>query len=164
VREVLLVPERGAGEKPSRPTPSGALESARRLVKRECDRPAKSRLSPDGIAEALYRACDLVVRNLRESMGDDGCDALFARAISRTEALHPVIKQLRDSRESGLSRAHLSDAVTADEGAARAGVESLLAGLIEILARLIGEDMALRIIDRDSNRDLPPPDASGAPS
>ena len=116
------------------------------------------------MADALDRACGLVVNNLRESMGDDGCDALFARAISRSEASHPVIKQLRGTRESGISREHLSDAVKADEPAARAGVEALLASLIEILARLIGEDMALRIIDRDSNRDLPPPDSSGAPS
>jgi hypothetical protein len=170
-----LAPEREAAEQSSRPPPSAALRAVRGLVTRALAHQAASEASPDRVTNALHHACALVVHNLRESMGEDGCDALFGRAASRSETLHPVLRQLRPPKMSDISREQLSSAVAANAVATQAAIEALLANLIEILARLIGEDMALQIITRDINGDgttevhrgaqqAPPPGPSGAVS
>jgi hypothetical protein len=127
-------------------------------VARELARFAAPDSDADRHADAVNRACVLVVQNLCESMGDDGCRALFGRAFARSATLDPVIIELRDGPEPMPSPARVSAAIQAHgAGAVQAAVEMLLATLIDILARLIGEDMAIRIIDRDP----PPRDSSG---
>lgn len=83
-------------------------------------------------------------------MGEAGCAALLERGLARTEAAHPVLKELRrsdtgDVRLDGIAAsvdAHGIEAVTA-------AAEALLAAVLDILTRLIGEDMATRLIVRD---------------
>lgn len=160
-------------DQPTRNSPPASLEAARRLVARAVAEPGPfSAQSEHGLADALSSACVLVLRNIQESMGDDGRDALLDRAAFKSERLHPVVRQLRDPGTPGISRERLSAAVAADSEAARAGIEALLAALIETLARLIGEDMALHIIardadgnvDRETSHDTQPPDSGGAVS
>ena len=81
-------------------------------------------------------------------MGTDGCAALLARALARTEAEHPALLTLRrqDGREI-----HLDGVAEAMQqhgrAAVEAGVQALMRALVEVLGRLIGADMAVRIID-----------------
>ena len=102
-------------------------------------------------AEALQRLCTRVTDNLRETMGVDGCTALLARSLARTVSAHPCLAlvQRRDGREI-----QLDGVVAALEIHGYAAVDSaitaLLATLVEILGRLIGEDMAMRIIDLEA--------------
>jgi len=164
------------GEALDQPGPNGtpaSLQAARRLVARALAESGPASAQTDhGLADALQRACALVLRNIQEAMGDDGRDALLDRAAFKSETLHPVVRQLRDPGTPGISREQLSAAVAADSMAARAGIEALLASLIETLARLIGEDMALHIIardadgnlDREASRGAQPPDSGGAVS
>lgn len=99
-------------------------------------------------AEALQQLCTRVCDNLRDTMGVDGCTALLARSLARVEGAHPCLAliQRRDGREI-----HLDGVAAALETHGHAAVDSaitaLLATLVEILGRLIGEDMAMRIID-----------------
>jgi hypothetical protein len=80
-------------------------------------------------------------------MGEVGLSGLLERAIGRTEAEHPAAKHLRMS-DGGRPRDAVMEAVEAHGIAAVQGaVTALTAALVEILARLIGEDMAIRIID-----------------
>jgi hypothetical protein len=89
-----------------------------------------------------------VFAHIRESMGDDGCAALFGRAFARTAPQHPALTKIRGRTDCETSLENVVGAVEA-HGAAptQAAVEALLAAIIEILARLIGEDMAIGIID-----------------
>jgi len=127
------------------PSPT-ALQIARRLVAREVA--PGSDAKPEVVAAALQRTCVRVSENLRDSMGEDGSNALLARALSRTEAQHPALTSIRRLNEGGI---HLDGVVAsvAAQGVApvTAAVEALLASLVEILGRLVGEDMAIRLID-----------------
>ncbi len=100
---------------------------------------------------AIQRACTRVSENLRRSVGEDGYNALFARAVARTECDQPVLTDIRRSDAGGV---HL-DVVTAVQrhGAATVGaaVESLLAALVDILSDLIGADMARSLLDHDDS-------------
>jgi hypothetical protein len=104
------------------------------------------------IGAALQRTCARVSENVRDAMGDDGWNALLVRAIAQTEPAHPALSNIR-LNEGG---AHLDGVVESVEahGAAVAteAIEALLATLVDILGRLIGEDMALRLIDPDASR------------
>jgi hypothetical protein len=128
---------------------STAVELARRMIARDAAH-ADAAEARD-IALALQRTCRHVSETLRDSLGDDGCNALLSRALARTEAHHPALKLIRRQDERGI---HLDGVVAAAETAgsaqATAAVEALLGALMDVLGKLIGEDMAIRIMDLDS--------------
>lgn len=106
---------------------------------------------PVSANSTLEYRCRQVTGSLRDALGPDGCSALLARALAECESLHPVLKHMRgpDGREIQL------DGVSAGierygVDAAEAGVEAMLSSLAGTLGRLIGEDMALRLIDFDA--------------
>lgn len=139
--------ERSDGHVNRDATPTAnSLQVARRLLSRESTPESKGK--PDVAGAALQRTCVRVSTNLRDSMGEDGSNALLARALSRTEAEHPALKSIRRLNEGGI---HLDGVVAsvATQGVApvTAAVEALLASLVDILGRLVGEDMAIRLID-----------------
>ena len=112
-------------------------------------------------AEALQRLCTRVTENLRDTMGVDGCTALLARALARTVSEHPCLAlvQRRDGREIQL------DGVAAaleihGFAAVDTAITALLTTLVEILGRLIGEDMAMRIIDLGAPAATPQTDST----
>jgi hypothetical protein len=127
---------------------------ARRLLARETSVAAE----PAMVAAALQRVFLRVSANLRDSVGDDGCDALLARAFARAELDYPVLNDIRNLNNGTF---HLGGVVVSVEahGVApvTAAVEALLAALLDVLGRLIGEDMAMRLLDHD----LPGPSPDG---
>ena len=135
------------------PSPT-SRDLARRLLAREAP-PADN---PAMAAAALQRACARVSANLRESVGDDGRDALLARALARTESDHPALKDVRGVDHGAV---HLNNVVASVEAhgvaAVTLAIEALLAALLDVLGRLIGEDMAMRLLDLD----LPGPSRDG---
>jgi hypothetical protein len=90
---------------------------------------------------------------LRDSLGEAGCTALLARALTRTEADHPA---LRDIRRLDGGAIHLDRVAAGIEThgapAVTAGAEALLATILDILIQLIGADMAIRLIDQDGRQ------------
>jgi hypothetical protein len=86
-------------------------------------------------------------------MGDDGCSALFGRAFARTELNHPAVREVRGSTDFDIPLTGITMAIEAHGGAATAlAIDALLKALHDILARLIGEDMAARLLDHDAQR------------
>jgi hypothetical protein len=134
------------------PHSPSAQEIARRLLAREM--PAGG--EPAMVAAALQRALARVSANLRDSVGDDGRDALLARALARTEPDYPALKDIRRLNNGAV---HLDGVVASADahGVApvTAAIEALLAALVDVLARLIGEDMAMRLLDHDLSEPLP---------
>lgn len=131
---------------PRRP---GSTPSPRSKSRTEAQSPEEQRRA----AEALQLLCTRVTDNLRDTMGVEGSTALVARAIARTEGAHPCLALIerRDGREI-----HLDGVAAALEthghAAVDAAITALLTTLVEILGRLIGEDMAMRIIDPGASR------------
>jgi hypothetical protein len=76
---------------PSSPT---SREIARRLLALE-RAPGSSKASTPPTAPQLQQLCTRVTENLGDTMGDDGCTALLARALARTESAHPVLTSIR---------------------------------------------------------------------
>jgi len=123
-----------------------AQEMARRLLARE----TSAAREPAMVAAALQRACMRVSANLRDSMGDDGRDALLARAIARTESDHPALKDLRKLNHGAIQLDGILASVEAHGVApVTTAIEAMLAALVDVLGRLIGEDMAMRLLDHD---------------
>lgn len=111
-----------------------------------------------GAAAAWAAACDDLYRNLSRWVGPDGCHALFKRALAETRAAHPALEQIQlrahsDPYMDGIAEAlaEHGDAATAD------ALESLLFSLVGLLGRLIGDDMASKLIER--SRAAPKPRA-----
>lgn len=116
--------------------------------------------TPETAILALQRSCTRVTDALRNSMGDAGCAALFARALARTEGAHPLLKDLHGRADEGI---HV-DGIAASADAhgivsVTAAIEALIGSLVDILTRLIGDDMALRLLDNDG----PQPPSRGGP-
>ncbi len=84
-------------------------------------------------------------------MGDDGWNAMLARAFARAEVSHPALKNIRRFNEG---RIHLDDVAASVEALgvaeATAAIEALLAGIVDVLSQLIGEDMVVRLIEPEA--------------
>jgi hypothetical protein len=127
-----------------------ALLIARRLLAKEAA-PGKEG-DAAMVGANLQRACLRVTESLRDAMGEDGYTALLARALARTEDDHPALKNIRRLSSRGIRLDNVVAGIeTHGVGPVTAAIEAMLAALIEVLGRLIGEDMALRIIDQETS-------------
>ncbi len=100
-------------------------------------------------ARAAAAATDHLYRELSRWVGHDGCHALFTRALTEARVEWPALRRVHlharsDPYVDGVAEAIMShgDPVTAD------ALESMLTRLVELLARLIGEDMAMMLMER----------------
>jgi len=108
---------------------------------------------PVSAGDALQRTCTRVSDNLRDVLGEHGCSALLARALAQTEVSHPELKHLRRQNGNSVSLDGVRASIDAHGiPAVTAAIESLLVALIDILGRLIGGDMVMRVIDSDVPR------------
>jgi hypothetical protein len=132
-------------------TPEPAATAARELARYVLEREAAGTTDAASRAAAMQRAWARVSETLRRSVGEDGYNALLARALVHSEAQHPLLKNIRRADASGMRL----DVITAVEahGAVSAGaaVESLLAAIVEILGDLIGGDMVRNLLSQDDH-------------
>jgi hypothetical protein len=133
------------------PQPPISLQIARRLLALEAAQGNEG--EPERVGAALQRTCLRVSETLRDSMGEGGSNALLVRAFLRSEGDHPLLKNIYRLNGGTL---HLDGVVASVEAHGVSGVttaiEALLAALFDILSRLIGEDMTIRLFDHDAPR------------
>ena len=117
----------------------------RRLIS---SRPANQKRG-DTPARAVAEACDSLYTELSRWVGHDGCHALFSRALAETRPQYPALEKIQLRPRSELYIEGLADSIMArgDPETAEA-LESMLTRLVELLGRLIGDDMAGKLIDR----------------
>lgn len=125
-----------------------ALDMARLLLAREVaglDAPAE-------VGAAMQRVCTRISENLRGSVGDDGYEALLNRVLAPAAAEHPALLEMRRDTGRGI---HLDDVAASIEGhgvpAVSAALEAMLASMIDVLGGLIGPDMVMNVLDRDTH-------------
>ena len=126
-------------------------ELTRRLIASEAGQDAGAAVDP---AAAAHAALERAYRALGRWVGPAGAEALFARALAETRGEHPAIAEveLRLQPDRGLQgiaasvSAHGTDAVAA-------GLEALLTSVLRLLGRLIGDDMATRLLDQTMRGD-----------
>ena len=103
----------------------------------------------EGSASAAAAACDDLYRDLSRWVGPDGCDALFARALAQTRLEYATLDQIKLRPRSKPYLDGVAETIMARGDAAIAeALESMLVHLIELLGRLIGDDMATKLIER----------------
>jgi hypothetical protein len=124
---------------------SSARYTARRLV----DSRRPERTGPDVAARAAASACEHLYRELSTWVGPDGCHALFTRALAQAQAEHSALGQIQLRARSEPYIDGVAATIMAHGDAATAeAFESVLVHLVELLGRLIGDDMAMKLIER----------------
>lgn len=136
-----------AGDRDAREAPRvdrPARQFALRLLSRTQDSaPAES------AGDAARVACDNLYWELSRWVGFDGCHALFTRALATARIEHPplgsiVLRVRSDPYIDGIPE---SIAAHGDKQVA-AALEVMLMNVVDLLGRIIGEDMAAKLIEQ----------------
>jgi hypothetical protein len=109
--------------------------------------------TPDATAAGAEYVLGHIFRNLSQWIGTAGCHALFASAIARSAPHHPVLTGVRYQQ---LSAPHL-DRLTENareygSQATAEGAMAMLAMIITMLTGLIGEDIAMSLLEEVPTR------------
>jgi hypothetical protein len=122
---------------------------AREIVRRLID--SRGSEGAEGDTSARAAAGDHLYRELSRWVGSDGCHALFTRALAEARKDYPPLGQIKLRAGSEPYIGGVAETVVAygDTATAKA-LESMLVRLVELLGRLIGDDMATKLIERSS--------------
>ena len=122
---------------------------ARQLAHRLINSRRSGRAADETPARAAAAACDHLYRELSRWVGPDGCHALFTRALAQARTEYPLLEQiqLRARSEPYIDGVAATIMAHGDPATAE-GLESMLVRLVELLGRLIGDDMATKLIER----------------
>lgn len=130
-----------------------ARQITHRLINNRRSGPAGSRTP----ARAAVDACNQLHQDLSRWIGLDGCHALFTRALAQARTDYPLLEEIRLRPRSEPYVEGATETIDAYGSAQTAeAIESMLASLIELLGRLIGDDMAMKLIEltlSESQRD-----------
>lgn len=126
--------------------------STQELTRRLVARASAGSEAPDGSALAVLAACERTYRELTRRLGQTGSNALLTRALAQAQAAHPVLKEIRIAGTSKTSLDGVTEAVQA-HGVSKvaAGLEATLENLLELLSRLIGADMVVRLVESSAH-------------
>jgi hypothetical protein len=125
------------------------LPPERQLARRLIDRArAEGTARPDS-ALSSAAALDRLYLDLSRWVGLDGCHALFTRALAEAAVKYPLLGTMQLHPRSTPYLEGLTE--TAQQHGAREtdeALEAMLVILIELLGRLIGDEMATILIER----------------
>jgi hypothetical protein len=130
-------------------SPSRDELPARRIVSRLINARKSERSGGESPARAAADACDHLYRELSRWVGSDGCHALFTRALAEARTEFPALQQIQLRARSDPYVDGVAETIMArGEPATAEALESMLVRLVELLGRLIGDDMAMKLIER----------------
>ncbi|HXT17471.1 MAG TPA: hypothetical protein VN706_17655 [Gemmatimonadaceae bacterium] len=130
----------------------GGSVNAKAVARRLVERGADGEVQAEALGAAMQRAAGQVVDDLRSVVGADGLDALLDRAIARAQHEHPAVASMRRADDSAGIPLNVMPAIEAHgAAAARAGLEAVLAALVDILTALIGADMVRNLLHADDS-------------
>jgi hypothetical protein len=140
---LIIVPERKQKEIT---VGSTASEVVSRLIARESSGTADP--NPAAIAATVLQH---ISADLSRFIGSDGCHALLLRAHAHAHEVHPALKNISISAQPNLSVHGVPESIQS-HGAAEiaAGLESTLVAVIELLGRLIGDELAMKLVEQNS--------------
>ena len=126
-------------------TPLTPPQIARRLVSAR----QSERFGGGNAARSAAAACEQLYRDLSRWVGRDGCHALFERALSELRTQNSALDAVRlhpksDPYVDGVAETIMSHG----EAATAQALEKVVTRVVEILGRLVGDDMASILIER----------------
>lgn len=122
-----------------------AVAFARRLL----DRERAGDESDAGLARALDRSCSLITAGLSRWFGLYGTRALVARALATAQRDHPSLADVGVSDSDCLAGVSASARVHGSAVVAE-GIVFTIAGLVGLLGRLIGDDLAISLLEQST--------------
>lgn len=129
-------------------TLSGNQAAVRQIAHRLINSRRSEGAGGDTAARAAAAACDDLYRALSRWVGPDGCHALFTRALAQARTEYPALGQIHLRARSEPYIDGVAETIMAHGDAATAGaLESMLVRVVELLGRLIGDDMAMKLIE-----------------
>lgn len=132
-----------------RDTPSRNQSPAGQITRRLIRARQSDAKGGDTAARTAAAACDNLYRELSRWVGPDGCHALFTRALAETRTEYPALAQVQLRARSEPYIDGVAETIMAHGDPATAeALESMLVRLVELLGRLIGDDMAMKLIER----------------
>jgi len=102
--------------------------------------------TPETALAAAEQLCEQLRVGLARWVGVEGYRALLARALTVTMVAHPALAALSDARDE--AREPGARVARFDARAMVAGVIALVATLIELLGRIVGDEMAARLVEQ----------------
>ena len=96
--------------------------------------------TPSDAGEQITRA---IHDRISKVVGSGGFDVLLKRSLALTARSHPVMERMGVGERGSLVTARES---APDPVAMRTAITALLANFVELLAELIGEDLAFRLV------------------
>ena len=140
--------------------------SARELARQILERDLQGVDAPTAInvAAAAERAFHRVSNGLAHWVGSDGTQALFTRALALAQTRDHSLKSVQPPARAALFLDTLAaNAEPGDGASVLDGVTMIMTTLIELLTRLVGEDLAVRLVADAATGQSPdavrPPDA-----
>lgn len=130
---------------------SSAAVLARQLFARAATGTAASTTAGGSVRVASERTC----RVLSRSLGASGFHALLTRSLEQARHEHPLLVDVRVRKLPEAMLGGLPELDAAHGGpAVDAALGAMLVVLLELLGRLIGDDMVARLVDQaDTNDD-----------
>lgn len=124
------------------PSSTAAADAARRLWTRS----GGGTSEPEKVAAGVERLCGQLRDGLTRWVGAHGYRVVLDRALGLTQAEHPALRDLSclgddASATTGAVRAH-------GAGAMAAAMVALIATMIEVLGRAVGEEMAVHLVEQ----------------
>lgn len=102
----------------------------------------------DGASAAAVGACGYLYNELSRWIGSEGCHALFTRALADARKESQPLQSIQLSAGAVPYVQGVETTIDAHGDAeTAAGIETLLIRLVELLGRLIGDDMAMKLIE-----------------
>jgi hypothetical protein len=98
-----------------------------------------------GDTEVAEQLCAHLRAGLGRWVGSDGYRVLLDRAISQTRGEHPVLDRVSCQGGARLARGSFRGQ---DAGEIATGMVALVTALIELLGRIIGDEMAIRLVEQ----------------
>jgi hypothetical protein len=120
--------------------------AANEVAQRLWQRAVGNSSTPEDVAVAATRMCTELRTGLSRWVGAMGYRALIDRALLLARAEHPALSSLSchggdEPVTTAAVRAHSA-------GEVATGMVGLVAGLVELLGRIIGEEMAVRLVEQ----------------
>lgn len=124
--------------------------AALKVSRRHWSRVAGTASTPEAIAEAASTLGEQLRSGLSPWIGAEGYAALLERALHDVRSEHPALKEISlsatDAKATALAvREHGAYAVAE-------GIVAVVATVIELLGRIIGVEMALRLVEHWGDR------------
>jgi hypothetical protein len=108
------------------------------------------------LTEKLFSVIDV---GLRRWIGAEGFASLLSRAIAESVEAHPILARLPDfggeAVDPLITTSHAADVAPLDPSALHAAVQALLIAMMRRLGDIIGDNMAIRLMEQSGTQALP---------